>query len=70
MFFAEINNKMAANLDNFYDQRIMMCDAINLKPINVTAPEFDMVDEEVNSKIYWKYPKVRLNLIFMPILGM
>lgn len=64
MFFAEINNKMAANLDNFYDQRIMMCDAINLKPINVTTPEFDVVDREVNSKIYWKYPKVKLNFIY------
>ncbi|XP_031626825.1 synaptic vesicle glycoprotein 2A-like isoform X2 [Contarinia nasturtii] len=37
LFFAEIVNKMSANLDNFYDQRIMMCDNINTKPMNSTA---------------------------------
>lgn len=38
MFFAEIVNKMSTNLDDFYNQRIMMCDAINMKA-NVTATE-------------------------------
>lgn len=32
MFFAEILNKMATNLDNFVDQRMMMCDIIHMKP--------------------------------------
>lgn len=32
MFFAEILNKMATNLDSFKDQRMMMCDVIHMKP--------------------------------------
>lgn len=36
MFYAEILNRMAANLDSFVDERIMMCDVINMKPtINI-----------------------------------
>lgn len=31
MFFAEILNKMATNLDDFTNQRVMMCDVINMK---------------------------------------
>lgn len=48
MFFADINNKMATNLDNIYEQRIMMCDAINMKPANVTAIGSDVVHDEVS----------------------
>ncbi|XP_055325180.1 synaptic vesicle glycoprotein 2B-like [Sitodiplosis mosellana] len=47
MFFAEVLNKMSANLDNFYDQRISMCDAINMKPVNMSAIEYDVVNDEV-----------------------
>lgn len=37
IFVVEILNKMSANLDSFIDQRMSMCDAINMKPINVTT---------------------------------
>lgn len=33
MFFAEILNKMATTLDDFSNQRVMMCDVINMKPV-------------------------------------
>lgn len=48
MFFAEILNKMSSNLDNFYDQRISMCDAINMKAGNKSAIGYDVVDNEVS----------------------
>lgn len=48
MFFAEILNKMSANLDNFYDQRISMCDAINMKPVNMSAIRYDEIHDEVS----------------------
>lgn len=44
MFFAEILNRMAYNLDSFYDQRIMMCDVINMKMKNATGIESDEVN--------------------------
>lgn len=49
MFFAEILNKMSASLDNFYDQRIFMCDAINLKPRNLSVIAHDQVSFEIVS---------------------
>lgn len=39
MFFAEVLNKMAYNLESFYDDRVMMCDAINMKSTNQTEIE-------------------------------
>lgn len=45
MFFAEILNKMSTNLDSFTDQRMMMCDIINMKPVNATITE---TSDEVN----------------------
>lgn len=44
MFFAEILNKMASNLDSFTEQRMGMCDIINMKPANMTAIELNEVD--------------------------
>lgn len=49
MFFAEILNKMSANFDNFYDQRISMCDAINLKPRNMSFIEQEQVSYRIVS---------------------
>lgn len=34
MFLAEILNRMSVNLDSFFDQRMMMCDIINMEPDN------------------------------------
>lgn len=41
MFFTEILNRMGTNLDDFTNQRAMMCDVINMKlgPNNGTAEE-------------------------------
>lgn len=36
MFFAGILNKLATTLDDFTNQRAMICDVINMKPENVT----------------------------------
>lgn len=36
MFFADILNKMASNLSSYTNQRISMCDVINMKPLNGT----------------------------------
>lgn len=47
MFFAEILNKMASNLDNFVDHRISMCDVINMNRVNLTAISLQEVSEEV-----------------------
>lgn len=43
MFFAEILNKMATNLDNFVDQRMMMCDIIHMK-----SAQFNGTSNEVS----------------------
>lgn len=43
IFFAEIINKMSAKLDNFVDQRIMMCDVINMK----STIEYDFMDGDI-----------------------
>lgn len=51
MFFAEILNKMSSNLDNFYDQRIPMCDAINMKPVNRSGTEYDCMNDGVSFSI-------------------
>lgn len=45
MFFAEILNKMSTNLNSFTDERMMMCDIINMKPVNISSIENN---EEVN----------------------
>lgn len=47
MFFTEILNKMATNLDGFFDQRMMMCDIINMKPTNISAVEFGEINDQV-----------------------
>lgn len=39
MFFAEILNKMSTNLGGSTDQRMMMCDIINLKPANMSSTD-------------------------------
>lgn len=50
MFFAEILNKMASNLDSFTEQRMGMCDIINMKPANMTAINLNEYDDEVSKK--------------------
>lgn len=37
IFVVEIVNKMASNLDSFIDQRMPMCDAINMKHTNLST---------------------------------
>ncbi|XP_031626823.1 synaptic vesicle glycoprotein 2B-like [Contarinia nasturtii] len=54
MFFAEILNKMSANLESFYDQRISMCNAINMKSTNLSAigqDEFNDKAQICNDKL-------------------
>lgn len=48
MFFADVLNHIATNLDSFTDQRMMMCDAINIKPINISAIQTTGIAEEVS----------------------
>lgn len=48
MFFAEIINGMSNNLDSFVDDRMKMCEAINLNKINTSAVEFDEMNSEVS----------------------
>lgn len=37
MFFADILNRMATNLDDFTEPRLSMCEAINMKSMNRNA---------------------------------
>lgn len=48
MFFAEILNKIAANSDKFADQRLMMCDIINMKTVNSNATEIINTQNQVS----------------------
>lgn len=57
MFFAEILNRMANNLDN-YDQRIMMCDVINMK-----STQFNATNEEV-SFFYFQFKNLEIKTKF------
>lgn len=50
MFFAHILNSMASKLHTFNtDQRMMMCDIINMKTGNMTEMAFNGTSEEVSS---------------------
>lgn len=51
MFFAEILNKMSTNLDDFIDDRIMMCDAINMESFNMSIQQATNVNVELNDKV-------------------
>lgn len=48
MFFAEILNKMASNLNDFTSPRIAMCDVINMNPVNLTAVNLNDTINEVS----------------------
>ncbi|XP_055304610.1 synaptic vesicle glycoprotein 2B-like [Sitodiplosis mosellana] len=50
MFFAEIFNRMATNLGSFTEQRMAMCDIINMKPANMSA----ILNEHDNAKCITK----------------
>lgn len=54
MYFADILNKMASSLDSYIDQRISMCDLINLKPpielFNITS----QISNQVSNKLLCK----------------
>lgn len=50
IFFAEIINSISNNVNSLIDDRIMMCDAINMKSFNVThdtSYEFAKLNEKV-----------------------
>lgn len=51
MFFAEIINKMSDNLDSFYNQRMMMCDTLSKKPVNISTT--NEMDDKVNKIIIY-----------------
>lgn len=53
MFFAEILNRMASNLDNFTETRIKMCDVINMNQMNQTA----LLEEEFVSLNHMQFCK-------------
>lgn len=48
MFFMDIINKMAANLDSWTKQRMPMCTAINMKPTNGTLNKLNQSLGEVS----------------------
>lgn len=50
MFFGHIMNQMAFNVHSFMDDRIMMCDAINMKA-NFTDSNLDKVDSGVSVEL-------------------
>lgn len=60
MFYAEILNRMAANLDSFVDQRMMMCDVINMKMTNTSTMELDEILDEVSLKAISHYNELIL----------
>lgn len=39
MFFAEVLNKMSTNLGSFNEHKMMMCDIINMKPLNMSTTD-------------------------------
>ncbi|XP_055309491.1 synaptic vesicle glycoprotein 2B-like isoform X2 [Sitodiplosis mosellana] len=45
MFFAEVLNRMATNLGSFTEQRMAMCDIINMKPANMSANQLNEHDD-------------------------
>lgn len=49
IFFAEIINKMSANLNSFVNERVLICDIINMKSINNSVINYH---DEVSSTIY------------------
>lgn len=50
MFFADILNRMATNLDNFIEPRISMCEVINMKSINRSVLQH-INDSTVSEKV-------------------
>lgn len=57
MFVAEILNKMASNLDDFVDQRISMCEVIQMNPTNLTAFK---LDDDISDEVSFPFEKVIL----------
>lgn len=53
MFFAQIINKMATSLDSFVDERMMMCDIINMKPSNTSGQNFDGIETKVSFRSFF-----------------
>ncbi|XP_031629336.1 synaptic vesicle 2-related protein-like isoform X4 [Contarinia nasturtii] len=51
MFFAEILNRMASNLDNFTDHRIAMCDVINMKTANMSNNQVQISERVCITKL-------------------
>lgn len=47
IFFPEIINKMSVNLNSFVDDRIMMCDVINMKTTNASTVQHDGINGEI-----------------------
>lgn len=54
MFFAQIINKMATSLDSFVDERMMMCDIINMKPSNTSGLNFDEIETKVSFRSFFE----------------
>lgn len=54
MFFAQIINKMATSLDSFVDERMMMCDIINMKPSNTSGQNFDEIETKVSFRSFFE----------------
>lgn len=65
MFVAEILNKMASNLDSYVDQRIAMCDVLNMKSTNLTAIDLNGMSNKV-SFVESKFQVI--SIILYPIL--
>lgn len=55
MFFAEILNTMSNNLYSFTDQKMMMCDIINMKPANLSSITNNSTQNAVSCEFHdWK----------------
>lgn len=56
MFFADILNRMATNLDDFIEPRMSMCEVLHMKPLNRSvfhhSNDSSMLSEEVDLHFY------------------
>lgn len=65
MFFADILNRMATNLDSFTEPRISMCEVINMKSMDEAVLQHDndtVTSERVNNTVKLKHTIKSLKL--------
>lgn len=50
MFFGQILNKMATSLDSFVEQRMAMCDILNMEKVNTSTITINEFGEDVSNR--------------------